>query len=195
MAVNVAMHLVMRRYGAGLHMQFISASDMIKQTALGSMRRVLYLPTVALVRVSILLFMHRLSPSRLIRWGAITLIVLNAIITIIAVCLLVFGCTPVGVFFKPHTDRPPNFKCITNAYMLELAIPILSALLDFAAWLVPAVMIFSASFLDLRQKVLKVLLLGLGLLACIPSVLRIPKINGMTTDPAWDGVLLSLWME
>ena len=195
MAANVAILLVMRSYGLGRHIQFVQPAFLDHNYAMGQMRRVLYLPTVAFVRISILLFMRRLSPSRPVQWSTVSLIVWNIVISTIAVCLLAFGCSPARVFLTPPSKWPPGAKCATNAYLLELSIPILSAILDFAVWLVPAFMIFGVRFLGWRQKVLKVMLLGLGLLACIPSALRIPNIDGMKKDITYNGAILSLWME
>jgi hypothetical protein len=78
---------------------------------------------------------------------------------------------------------------------IEKAVPIVNALLDFVVWLVPVAMMVNVKFLGWKQKLLQVMLLGLGLVACIPSVLRLPNIDSMKKDISWHGVVVSLWME
>ncbi|KAF8243867.1 hypothetical protein K440DRAFT_520230, partial [Wilcoxina mikolae CBS 423.85] len=195
MFATIALHLLMIKYGGGRHVWDITMDQMSQQFTIGTVTRVLYLPTVACVRVSILLFMRRLSPHVAMQVGTAILIFVNIAVAVICACLLMFNCTPARSFWVFPPLRPPGRKCVGNDLAIEKAVPIVNALLDFVVWLVPVTMMWNVRFLGWKQKVLQIMLLGLGLVACIPSVLRLPNIDSMKKDMSWHGVALSLWTD
>lgn len=188
-----AITIAMTFYGSGIHIWELDEESIEVQHWMGQFVRILYPPIVACVRISILLFMRRLSPSPSVHFFTLSLIILNGLVAIICICLLLFNCTPVIAFFIMPIDRPSNTICLVSELQTEEAIPILNACLDFVVWLVPAIMLARVHFLNWKKKVAHIALLGLGLLACIPSVLRIPLMPGMIDDITWKGIPLNIW--
>jgi hypothetical protein len=129
------------------------------------------------------------------QYATAILIFVNFAAALICALLLLFNCTPARSLFIFPPLRPPGRKCVGDDLAIEKAVPIVNALLDFVVWLVPVAMMVNVKFLGWKQKLLQVMLLGLGLVACIPSVLRLPNIDSMKKDISWHGVVVSLWME
>ncbi|CCX14380.1 Similar to integral membrane protein [Aspergillus kawachii IFO 4308]; acc. no. GAA89824 [Pyronema omphalodes CBS 100304] len=190
--LQTTLHLVMTRFGAGRHMTDIPASTYPPRFILAGVVRLLYIPTSALVRISVLLFMRRLSPHRIIQYAAFILITLTSVTAVSLLVLLVFQCSPPSIFFIPVPLRPPH-ECLIQEQHLSFVVPLASVILDFLVWIVPLVMIVRLQFVDWKKKLVLIILLGLGLLACIASFMRLEMVYHINSDQSWQGAKMCIW--
>lgn len=108
---------------------------------------VIYVPAVALAKVSILIFYLRINPARSFRYQ-VFFVLFVTIGYMIAICLsLIFECHPIAKFWDPSVEG----KCL-HVQDLYLANGILNVVTDFLVLLVPIPMLV-ALHVSTRQKV------------------------------------------
>ncbi|KAI5794678.1 hypothetical protein FPQ18DRAFT_327905, partial [Pyronema domesticum] len=190
--LQTTLHLVMTRFGAGRHMTDIPASTYPPRFILAGVVRLLYIPTSALVRISVLLFIRRLSPHRIIQYATFILTTLTSVTAVSLLVLLVFQCSPPSIFFIPVPLRPP-YECLIQEQHLSFVVPLASVVLDFLVWIVPLVMIVRLQFVDWKKKLVLIILFGLGLLACIASFMRLDMVYHINSDQSWQGAKMCIW--
>ncbi|KAA8895239.1 hypothetical protein FN846DRAFT_346468 [Sphaerosporella brunnea] len=190
----IAIHTVMvLRYSWGQHNNTVSASSLVKQVLFGQLCRILYPPTTTLIRLSVLVFVRRLSPHSWIYYTTILLIILNILYALIFTLLIIIECNPVHASFAYFC---PSHTICLKGRMLALATLITSVALDIYTWMIPVILILRVQLLGWRKKLGAVVLLGIGLLACIAGAMRLPRIQDFFTkmyDYSWLGVPIGIW--
>jgi len=183
----------MTTYGFGHPTASLPAVTFEIQSFIGSIARLVYTPASSLIRISVLLFVRRLSVHSWIHYTTLVLIAANILYAVIPVFLLTFQCWPVSASFQSPIIRR-SAKCL-NGQMLGLAIPLASLLLDVVVWFVPVILVVRVRNLGWRKKMLSVALLGIGILACGASMMRLPagRRKGARSDPSRHIIVLAMW--
>ena len=158
-------------YGFGIPAVRLPSEWIPYQSLYGTIARILYAPACSLVRISVLLFVRRMSPHSWIYYTTLVLLACNIAFAITVPCVLIFQCSPIISAFQKVALRAPGTVCI-NWRQVGLAIPLTSMLLDFIVWLIPVVMVLRMHFLTKRKKALVSILLGMGIVACFASIMR-----------------------
>jgi hypothetical protein len=189
---TIGVHINMTYYGMGKHSRDQIPEQTPTRSLNGGVARLLYMPTSALIRISTLLFVRRLSPHRFVHYSTLVLI-LACIIAAITLCgLLLFRCRPMRAFFMaPH---PPNTRCYGSEPAINYSIPIVSVVLDFMVWLVPVVTVYRMTSLRWQKKLVPIGVLGLGLLASIAAAFEVGVVKLFFKDRPWGGGWMSLWV-
>jgi hypothetical protein len=188
----VCLHTTMTAYGSGRHMKDIPDSYYYPRYAMGAASRLVYLPTAALVRISVLLFMRKLSPHRLVQYATFILISFNIFAAVFLFLLLFLQCSPAHVFFQPYPLRGPH-TCLINELKVSFAIPLMSVIFDVLVWLVPLTIVLRLKFLEWKKKLVLMMLLGMGLWACIAAIMRLLMVGKISRDQSWEGAWMCMW--
>jgi len=192
----VALHISMMKDGFGKHVSdpSVTPQDLNSQMLLNQVCRLLYPVVSGFIRISILLFVRRLSPHTWVHVSSICLVISNVLFALVAVSLMIFQCSPVGASFQAGSLRPKGTKCMLEE-PLAFAVPVVSIILDFLVLLVPVIVVLKMKLMAVRHKVLLALLLGVGFLACIAAAMGFPAVRTMYKwrDPSSDAVILAQW--
>lgn len=183
----------MTSYGFGYPTASLPLATLQIQAFLGSIARLVYTPASSLIRISVLLFVRKLSVHSWIHYTTMGLITANVMYAIIPVFILTFQCWPISASFQASMLRR-SATCI-DPRTLGLAIPLVSLLLDIVVWLVPVILVVRVRSLCWRKKLLAMVLLGMGVLACGASLMRLPAGGrlGARKDPSRYIITLSMW--
>lgn len=119
--------------------------------------QLLYHPVLALTKISILLFYHRLSVSGNFRVSVNVLIGINIALTVSIFFADLFQCTPVAFAWNAAI---PGGKCMnTKAFYISSAA--LNIVSDFAVLLLPIPMVWQLK-INTRKKIALISLFSLG---------------------------------
>ncbi|KAI5813775.1 hypothetical protein BZA77DRAFT_320644 [Pyronema omphalodes] len=110
LTVFVIIHTVMTTLSFGHHIWAIPSLTR-RPLPLSASSRILYPPTIAFIRISVLLFMRRLCPHVCVHIAVAVLIALNILFAVISVLLMIGA---------------PGTKCLVDDLSIALAIPITS---------------------------------------------------------------------
>ncbi|KAF3934337.1 hypothetical protein ABW19_dt0210573 [Dactylella cylindrospora] len=141
---------------------------------------ILYPITVLVIKSSLLLFYYNLSVWHPLRWATIftgVVVLCNTIATIFG---WVFQCDPI-LPWKHQNYMNPNGSCPVDTWKLEVATGSVNIITDVIIWVIPLPMIWKMQ-LSFRERLISVLTLGVGALACIACGMRVSMIN-----KAWYG--------
>ncbi|KAF8244027.1 hypothetical protein K440DRAFT_663722 [Wilcoxina mikolae CBS 423.85] len=188
----VCLHTTMAAYGSGRHLADVPLSDARPRYAIGSVSRLIYLPTAALIRISVMLFMRKLSLHRMVQYTTFVLISINIFVAAFLFLFQLLQCTPAHVFFEPHPQRGP-YTCLVDELMVTFTIPLTSVIFDILAWLVPVTMVLRLQFVEWRKKVVLLMLLGMGLLACVAAAMRLSIVQEIPSDESYEVAWMCIW--
>jgi hypothetical protein len=160
----------------GHHIWAIPASNLANIYLLSACSRILYPPTIGLIRISVLLFMRRLCPHVCVHIAVAVLIILNILFSIVSVLLMVFRCYPIS-FFVSGEIGAPGTKCLVDDLTIAIAVPVTSTCIHILMYFVPVVTVLRVSFLGWGQKAAAVGLFTVGHVATMLSLYRLPAVK------------------
>ncbi|KAJ4394185.1 hypothetical protein N0V93_003402 [Gnomoniopsis smithogilvyi] len=166
--------------GAGLKTWYIS--------------EILYAPVSAMVRTSVALFLLRVSAVPCHKW--IILVNLSAIyvISIVFTFVVTFQCDPPSYFYDQVLGLAGRCMPIEVVPYVTIAHSSVSAVADLVfAWL-PIAMLWNVQ-LNKRTKVVVALLLGMGSVAGLALLVRIPfvRILAVSPDFLFETIDVAIW--
>ncbi|KAF3154777.1 hypothetical protein TWF225_007298 [Orbilia oligospora] len=130
---------------------------------------------VLAIKVSLLLFYHQLSAWRPLR---ISVYVTGFICFANAMCgvfLWVYQCTTPNLW-DHMVDLSNNMSCPLDQMTVLMAVGGVGIFTDVVIWLIPIPMVWQLQ-LNTRERVLAVCTFGVGLVACVGSVMRLVAIR------------------
>ncbi|KAI5814302.1 hypothetical protein BZA77DRAFT_319070 [Pyronema omphalodes] len=136
LTVFVIIHTVMTTLSFGHHIWAIPSLTR-RPLPLSASSRILYPPTIAFIRISVLLFMRRLCPHVCVHIAVAVLIALNILFAVISVLLMIGA---------------PGTKCLVDDLSIALAIPITSTCIHILMYFVPVITVLRVSFLGWGQN-------------------------------------------
>lgn len=168
--------------GAGRHITDLTTNQIYIGLKTWYISEILYAPVSAMVRTSVALFLLRVSAVPCHRW--IILINLTAIyfISIAFTFVVSFQCDPPSYFYDQVLGLEGHCIPITVVPFVTIAHSVVSAVGDLVfAWL-PIAMLWNVQ-LNKRTKVVVALLLGMGSVAGLALLVRIPFVRVLSVSP------------
>ncbi|KKY20014.1 putative pth11-like integral membrane protein [Phaeomoniella chlamydospora] len=177
------------RYGTGRHLSSLAPNEYPHALKPLYASVPIYNASLSITKCSLLLQYLRLFPSQKVRrtcW-----IVLGIVIAygIYAVFVVLFMCTPVKYFW----DKSIKGTCLNNSavYFSTASFNIIS---DIVIICIPIPVVKSLQ-LPKRQKIGLGLIFGVGLFACVTSILRLHSLYvfSVATDTTWTNAAVATW--
>lgn len=135
-----------------------------------------YAASGVLVKAGIAMTLLRLTTERKYRWPILAVLIFTPIFTVTVVLVLVITCQPVGAQFDLALGSCPVHTAMS---MLSYPFTAMTIILDWGCAIIPWLIIRN---LQLNRRVKKGLafVLGLGALASIGAIARLPYIRYYT---------------
>ncbi|KAK8097579.1 uncharacterized protein PG998_013065 [Apiospora kogelbergensis] len=177
------------KFGLGTHTWVQPLEDFIPYMKSFYVSIILYNVGVCLIKVSILLQYRRIFTQKATQWMSAGLLSFMLAWTVCLSVLLPLVCYPVDKFWEPALPG----SCVDQLAVWYVMAGV-NIITDFAIFVIPLPVIKSLQ-LPTKQKMLLVVVFGLGLFTCIISCLRIRtlKMASLTKDPNWDNTDAALW--
>ncbi|KAK0666246.1 hypothetical protein QBC41DRAFT_256596 [Cercophora samala] len=137
----------------------------------------LYAPLSALIRTSIAVFLLRIATAKIHRNIIYVNLACTWVLTTIYFFIVVFQCSPSSYFYDQVLD-PSSGSCIDKDIVprVTIAHSIINAITDFILAFLPIAILWDVK-LNKRTKVGVATLLGMGVLAGICLIVRIPYVK------------------
>ncbi|KAM7190973.1 hypothetical protein V8F20_009511 [Naviculisporaceae sp. PSN 640] len=176
--------------GSGRHIEAVTKEQMAFQSRISPGVHINYIATHMFLKLSIALHYTRVSVMRFekrICYALIALVVSGYTGIII---LNFLRCIPFHAIWTPGV---PGAKCIDTTSSF-LAVQGHTLAMDFIILLVPLVILRHLS-IPWRQKVVLVIVLGFGGMACIVSVIRLQflRLSATSPDRTWDSYFSAIY--
>lgn len=183
-------------HGVGLDPKLIPQADFPYAVMFWWLASLFYNLSTLFVKLSVSIFIHKLCPQRIhkfIIWGMMSIVISYAITYFF---LTIFQCSPPNYFWLKFAGLK-NGKCI-NEQIIPLATYAhsgISAMADWTLGLLPIWLIWGLQ-MNQRTKISIVILLGLGILAGVAAIIRIPYVRVLGDDKKlflYNIVDVSIW--
>ncbi|KAF9872593.1 major facilitator superfamily transporter [Colletotrichum karsti] len=177
----------MTRYGLGRHGWALSLDDRILYQRSFFVSLVLYVVTLAVVKLTFLLQYYRILSVSRMRHIYMVMIVLVIIWGITQATFALVACIPLEGFWDPRVQA----KCIPNAHIAWYISALFNILSDIIILVLPIPVIRKLN-LPGSQKAFLIGIFSLGFLTVAISALRI-KFLTLRPDPTWSNFDPTLW--
>lgn len=181
-------------YGTGRHITDIPLQDIPKALYYWWLCELFYTVTTVFIRLSIAVFLLRICVKPIhknIVYGALTMVILFSVFYFF---LVLFQCTPYSYFWGQYEGKKGS--CINPAVVPDASIAhsVVSFTADWILGLLPIALIYDLK-MNARTKVSVAVLLGLGLLAGVATMIRIPFIKtlALTDDFLFATTDVAIW--
>lgn len=177
------------KWGLGSHVWTVKEEDNIPYMKSFYSSILVYNIAVCLVKISILLQYRRIFTGRIIQRLALVGLVFLAAWTVTLAFLLSLVCIPVAAFWDPTVEG----RCLPFLLIWYVMAGV-NLVTDFAIFSLPLPVINSLQ-LPRRQKMMLLIVFGLGFFTCAISIIRIRtlRVAAETQDPTWDNVDAATW--
>ncbi|CCX15043.1 hypothetical protein FPQ18DRAFT_300971 [Pyronema domesticum] len=188
-------HGVGVKYGIGKHIYDISTEDSNIALTMGYIGQILYVASLACVKISLLLFLQRIFPSSAMRRTLRGILIFVLCFSVTNIFLFAFQCdTPEYYFQKIKATAKKSGGVCLAPQVVYYPMAAINIVTDFVIWLLPVPMIIKAR-LTRREKLglLWVFIIGgvaVGAAIVRPVYLRDIMEDG---DPTWNMVNVSVW--
>lgn len=142
----------------------------------------MYGPVSAMVRTSVALFLLRVSVERVHRWIIITNLTIYWIISAVFLTFVTFQCNPPNYFYDQVLGLKGSCMDIDVIPNVTIVHSVIGAVCDIVFALLPIAMLWNVQ-LNKRAKVVVAVLLGMGMVAGIALLVRIPYIKVLAISP------------
>ncbi|CAK3899103.1 related to integral membrane [Lecanosticta acicola] len=177
------------KYGMGRHDDTISTEDNVKNLVWFWASVWIYYPALCFTKLSILLQYLRIFPERNVRIACYALMGLIVAWTLWAFFSALFACQPIRSFW----DKSVPASCL-NRLAVWFANASFNILTDIMTALLPLPVLNSLN-LPKRQKIILMVVFGLGGVTCVISILRLSALYAISksSDVSWDNPLAAIW--
>ncbi|CZR50852.1 related to integral membrane protein [Phialocephala subalpina] len=181
-------------YGTGRHVTDIPLDDIPKALYYWWLCELFYTLTTVFIRLSIAVFLLRICVKPIhknIVYGTLTMVILFSIFYFF---LVLFQCTPYSYFWEQYLGKKGS--CINPAAVPDASIAhsVVSFTADWILGLLPIALIYDLK-MNVRTKVSVAVLMGLGLLAGVAAMIRVPFIKtlALTDDFLFATTDVAIW--
>ncbi|KAG9237593.1 hypothetical protein BJ875DRAFT_453254 [Amylocarpus encephaloides] len=181
-------------YGSGQHLDAIKVENLPEALHLWWLGEMCYTVTTWLLRLSVGVFLLRLSVKPRYRWVIYTTMAVVSVLSLILFFLVLFQCTPVHHFWTRFEGK--KGKCIPPNILPRVAIA--HSVVAFCTDWVLGIQVIEILYkleMNARTKLSVVGLLSLGFLAGIAAMIRIPEIRALQISADWlyKSVDVAIW--
>ncbi|KAI1800512.1 hypothetical protein F4811DRAFT_25640 [Daldinia bambusicola] len=195
MALEIALaglSIPLTENGLGLDMWFVPHDHVTNVLRLYYFDELIYITSLALTKISILIFYLKVFPKRSFRLTAYGLIVVNLLYALTWDFLLIFQCRPIrGAWLQ--WDGETETQCI-SINVLGWSAAAVNIALDLAVIILPLPELFALS-LSLRKRLQIVAMFAVGFFITIVSIVRLYSLIrfGTTQNLTQDYVETGYW--
>ncbi|KAJ2895661.1 integral membrane protein [Zalerion maritima] len=180
--------------GTGKHSVHLTPSGAAIALRSWYLCEVLYVPVSALARTSIALFLLRITNNRYHRWILYATLFTMFAISVVFFFVMTFQCSPPSYFWEQVLGA--EGKCIPSDIVpnTTIAHSVICAVCDWTFGLLPVAMLWKVQ-LNRRTKVGVAVLLGMGIVAGVALIVRIPYIRflAISTDFLFETIDVAIW--
>ncbi|KAA8900308.1 hypothetical protein FN846DRAFT_909288 [Sphaerosporella brunnea] len=190
-----AVHGVGVRYGIGKHIYDISTDSSNIALTMSYIGQILYVTSLGCVKISLLLFLQRIFPTKVMRRLLRGLLIFVLCFGITNVFLFAFQCdTPEYYFTKIKGDAQTNGGVCLAPQVVYYPMAAINILTDVVIWLLPVPMIIK-SRLSRKEKLGLLWVFVIGGVAVGASIVRPVNLRDIMEDgdPTWNMVNVSVW--
>ncbi|KIH93823.1 integral membrane protein [Sporothrix brasiliensis 5110] len=171
--------ILMTKYGMGLHIEDVSASDLESFLILQFVSAVSYVWAFVLIKLSFAVFYLRVIPTtgfRRLNFVIIAILAAQGVEETFVVC---FACRPIYKFWRPAVEG----TCLNllNFYYISFGIKLAT---DLVLFLEPIPTLLRLK-LPWVKRVGLIVMFSLGLLTCVISIIRATYLNDTSDDITW----------
>ncbi|KAJ0107919.1 hypothetical protein J7T55_007131 [Diaporthe amygdali] len=180
--------------GTGKHITNLSLEETLIGLKAWYICEVIYAPISAMVRTSVALFLLRVATEPVHKWVIYGNLAIVYVISVVFTFIAIFQCNPPSYFYEQVLGKPGgcmNINVLPNAV---IAHSVIGAVTDLVFAALPVAMLWDVQ-LNKRTKVVVALLLGMGAVAGIALVVRIPFVKrlAITPDFLFETVDVAIW--
>ncbi|EAW12075.1 putative integral membrane protein Pth11-like [Aspergillus clavatus NRRL 1] len=171
----IAVTIVAVQKGLGSHLEDVDPNNLVSYSFVVWLSSMFYLACLGFIKTSVCWFYTRIGDKTLTRMSLIMMVVVGTQAAVF-VMVAAFQCRPIS---KAWNAELPGYCVEINVFYLSNAA--LNILTDLLTYTLPIKVIFNLQ-MPVKQKFALVLILCLGLFACISSIIRITYIPTMLTS-------------
>ncbi|KAK4158618.1 hypothetical protein QBC43DRAFT_305292 [Cladorrhinum sp. PSN259] len=176
-------------FGYGKHTWFITLEDFVNIGKTTFALQICYMLSLAFTKISILVLYLRILTYHHARWITWTILILTVVYNIVGYAVQMTTCIPLQKLWEPAVYGTCHSIALAWAFIgLHIST-------DFILFALPIPIVTSIT-IPMREKILLVVLFGLGFLACVVSLVRTAYMKivfTVTVDPSWDSIPMSHW--
>ncbi|KAI9843987.1 MAG: hypothetical protein M1838_002393 [Thelocarpon superellum] len=185
---SVAVHLAVN-HGLGRHRASLTTAEFQAYSKANYTSQVLYQAVICLAKISLLLFISRLTASKSTRQVCRLVMILVGAWSIAAAFALVFQCQ------APHTwDFTPG-RCVDQG-ALYYANGVINIVTDLMIIALPAAIIWSV-LITRKQRMTVIFVFGIRITLCALTIAQLMSLGPLlsSADQTWENVNPSLWNQ
>lgn len=168
--------------GTGRHMADLSTQQIYIGLKCWYISEILYAPISAMVRTSVALFLLRVSVDSYHKWIVLTNLSIIYLITIVFMFVVTFQCDPPSYFYDQVLGLEGHCMDITVVPYVTIAHSAVGAVCDLVFASLPIAFLWNVQ-LNKRTKFVVACLLGMGFVAGIALLVRIPFVKILSVSP------------
>ncbi|KAB5518048.1 hypothetical protein GE09DRAFT_1230721 [Coniochaeta sp. 2T2.1] len=182
--------------GSGAHIHLIPEPVLFKFFESLIIQTLIYFWAVALVRLSILAFLPRLSQERFVIYSIYCVGVCVFAQTITAFIYRLTECTPVADNFKPPILPGLNCKGLAADQNMMVSHAVAGIVIDLALLILPVYIIYTKMIWS-RKTIQVLLVLSIGVFAIVTGIVRLIMILTLnfTVDPTYKMATIGIWTD
>ncbi|KAH6671296.1 hypothetical protein B0J14DRAFT_456764, partial [Halenospora varia] len=183
-AVYSACTLAGVHYGTGQRMTAINPINLPKALRFWWLCEMWYTITTVFIRLSVAVFLLRLTSKRLHRWIIYITIAAMLVFSLFYFFLVLLQCSPIHYFWGVYFGV--KGKCINPSIVprASIAHSVISFVVDWILGLLPIAILYELE-MKTSQKYAVAYLLSLGLLAGLATMVRVPYIKTLAITDDW----------
>ncbi|KAF2090667.1 hypothetical protein K490DRAFT_61990 [Saccharata proteae CBS 121410] len=181
-------------FGFGQHISSVPISELIQAFKIYLHGELGYIAAVLFFKLSVSFFYLRITNLKWQRKIIYVLAVVNVLYSTGYFILLIFQCTPVSYLWTRFVGGKGT--CLSNDVVINTSYAhnAMSLVSDWTLAILP-IFLIKGSSLNLRTKVIVILLLGLGAFASIASLIRMTKLRALSDslDYTYTSIPIIFW--
>lgn len=182
-------------YGTGRHFKDLTPEGIFVAMRYWWICYIAYCLTMIAAKISIGLFLLRITPKKIHHWIIYTVMGLTVLTGLVFLFVTIFQCTPVSYFWGQALGAKGS--CI-NIYViigLTYLYSVLSGICDFTFGILPIVLVWDLN-MSRNQKLALIPILSMAAVASVAIVVRMGFVmNFVTDDFLYDTVDIAIWSD
>ncbi|KAL6786508.1 GPCR, PTH11-type [Trichoderma sp. SZMC 28012] len=178
-------------YGLGSHDSKLNMLLMIRCAEYAMYSNVLYGFSMPFIKASVVFTLNRITTNKWHRWGLYAMLFVASIMSIIGILATLLYCHPVPAYWNPLLGTCGDFMIVVRIGYAWTAVGIVT---DWTCAILPYFIVRNLQ-MSSRQKMIVMLVLGLGALASTATIVRAPylKYYLATEDRLYWSGYITLW--
>lgn len=168
--------------GTGKHVTQLTLEETYVGLKTWYISEIMYAPLSAMVRTSVALFLLRVATVPIHRWIVIVDLAVVWIVSLVFLFIATFQCNPPSYFYEQVRGAEGQCMSINVVPDAAIAHSVIGAVCDLVFAALPVAMLWNVQ-LNKRTKTVVAVLLGMGAVAGIALLVRIPFVKVLAITP------------